>query len=277
MVGDGNDNDTVSNQVNAIANLAKAVPVYDDAFRPIMQETGKALGTVGRAVNVALGPIRGLVWGAEQIENWLASRVAGKLVDLDETDIVTPDPSIAGPTIEALRFNGHKPELSEMFAGLLASAMSLQKKDLTHPTFVEKIRSMTALDAQIFAFICDLEAVPTVNITRVFENTPGAADTYCFVNNEMVGIANRLKIGTGKVFEAVEGSIENLQELGLIRARSEAQLTSKAHQEKYVLMRDEPFLSAFKEPPVGADFKWEIKNSCVVLTRTGRHFREAIF
>jgi len=144
---DESDNSKVSNTIDAVTRLTKAVPIYDDAFKPIAQETGKALSTVGKTVNMVLLPIRGMVWGAEKIEDWIAKEVSAKLEYTSEIDIVTPDLSIAGPTIEALKYNGHKPELSELFSGLMASAMKKDLAPFAHPTFVEKIKSMTAFDA----------------------------------------------------------------------------------------------------------------------------------
>ncbi len=49
--------------ISAAADLAKAVPVYEDAIQPVAKEAGKALGTIGQVVNVALAPLRGMIWG----------------------------------------------------------------------------------------------------------------------------------------------------------------------------------------------------------------------
>lgn len=35
--------------INAVSGLVEKVPVYQDAIQPLAKETGKALGTVGRA------------------------------------------------------------------------------------------------------------------------------------------------------------------------------------------------------------------------------------
>ena len=169
--------DKSSDMINAAANLAKAVPVYEDALQPIMKETGKALGTAGRAVNVALSPIRGLVWGAAKIETWLALNVGKKLEGIDESEITTPDLGIAGPTIESLKFNGHKPELSEMYANLLASAMKKSTSGSVHPSFVAMISSMSALDALLFAAISSQNAIPTIHINRHLEGAEGASQS----------------------------------------------------------------------------------------------------
>ena len=53
----------IKQTIDSVTALSKAVPIYDDAVKPLAKETGKALGTVGKAVNVALEPLAGLVWG----------------------------------------------------------------------------------------------------------------------------------------------------------------------------------------------------------------------
>jgi Abortive infection alpha len=94
---------------------------YGDAVQPMAHEVGKALGTVGRTVNVALSPLRGLVWGWEQIEQFVKAKVEAKLNERKvPTDrIVTPDPDVAVPALEAMRYS----KLRENYAGLIATAM----------------------------------------------------------------------------------------------------------------------------------------------------------
>ncbi len=83
--------------------MVKEVPVYEDAIRPLAKETGKALQTVGRTVNAALLPVRGLVWGIEQIEDFVQSKVSRKLENTPVEKICSPDPAVAGPALESLR------------------------------------------------------------------------------------------------------------------------------------------------------------------------------
>lgn len=64
-MSDEKPSDTESNAegtIKAVTGLVKEVSIYQDAIQPVAKETGKALGTVGRAVNAALLPIRALVW-----------------------------------------------------------------------------------------------------------------------------------------------------------------------------------------------------------------------
>ena len=47
----------IKQTVDSVTALTKAIPIYQDAVQPLAKETGKALGTIGKAVNVALAPI----------------------------------------------------------------------------------------------------------------------------------------------------------------------------------------------------------------------------
>jgi hypothetical protein len=70
-----NSSDSTSNKINAIANLTKEVPIYNDLAQPIAKETGKALGTIRKAINAMLTPLKGLVWGIEQIEIFMRMKL----------------------------------------------------------------------------------------------------------------------------------------------------------------------------------------------------------
>ena len=101
--------------------IAKQVPVkavYDDVFHPPLTEIGKA---VQGATRVALAPISALVWGYDKIASYLDTAVPEYFAkrQIGQEKIKTPDPSIAVPTVFAMTYNSHKPELREMFTNLL--------------------------------------------------------------------------------------------------------------------------------------------------------------
>ncbi|WP_230554804.1 hypothetical protein [Serratia plymuthica] len=71
-------NSKVADVANAVAAVAKEVPIYQDALQPAAQEIGKALGTVAKLVNVVLAPVSAFVWGYDQIREFTATKVAQK-------------------------------------------------------------------------------------------------------------------------------------------------------------------------------------------------------
>ena len=153
----------VRDTAEAIEGVAKAVPIYQDLVRPAAQEVGTVLA---RTVHAALAPLRGLVWGVEQIEEYLYSTLAEKLKRVPNERIQTPEPTIAGPALEALRFAGKEPVLREMYANLLATAMDREMAERAHPAFVDIIRQLAPDEAKILRWIVAAKhrARPVINV-----------------------------------------------------------------------------------------------------------------
>jgi hypothetical protein len=154
----------IKQTIDSATALAKAVPIYEDAIQPLAKETGKALATVGRAVNAALAPLSALVWGYDKIREFLETRIAEKLEKVPEDRIQTPPLNVAGPAVEALRFTGSNDTLRELFANLIAT--SLDKKTATdaHPSFVDIIRSLSPDEGRILYLFTGRQVFPLINV-----------------------------------------------------------------------------------------------------------------
>lgn len=124
---------------------------YDDALKPVSTETGKALGTLGKSVNVALAPLRGLVWSWEKIEQYLVETVERKLSErnVSADRITTPDPDIAVPAVQALTYS----KLRENYANLIATAMDRRTAGDAHPAYVEILKQLTFDETKILEFL----------------------------------------------------------------------------------------------------------------------------
>ena len=154
----------VEGTIKAVAGLAKEVPIYPDAIQPVAKETGKALETVGKAVNVALLPIKGLVWGADKIEAFVKTKVTAKLKNTPEENIQSPDLTVAGPALESLRYTGHNESLSDLYANLLATSMDSRTAEIAHPSFVEIIRNMNSDEARVIKYLIENNNQPIIDI-----------------------------------------------------------------------------------------------------------------
>ncbi len=214
-----NKESSVEGTIKAISALVDKVPVYDDAIQPLARETGKALGTVGQAVNAALMPIRGLVWGMEQIEEFVKSKVSRKLKNVPPENIQTPDPSVAGPAIESLRFSGHKESLAEMYANLLATSMDKDTAKFAHPGFVEIIRNLSGDEAKILSYIAVARVLPIVDIRRESTEGKGGVTVSPFVSTvgHDAGCEHR---------DLTPSYLKNLERLGLIDIHRDMHLTA---------------------------------------------------
>lgn len=120
------DESNVQSTASAVKGILEAVPVYQDIAQPAAKEIGVALQTVAKTIHILLAPVSGLVWGYDQIKDFIGTRVAEKLRSVPGDRLRTPEPNIAGPALESLRYTGHNEELRELYASLLATAMDAQ-------------------------------------------------------------------------------------------------------------------------------------------------------
>lgn len=137
------------NSSEELLNEAKAIipEVYKDLAKPAVSEVGSV---AGRTVKALLAPIRGLLWGWEQIERVVEEGVKKKLEKIPEERRKSPDPEIAVPLIQALGYTAQNETLREMYINLLANSMDIEKEKVVHPSFVEIIKQMNSLDAKVF-------------------------------------------------------------------------------------------------------------------------------
>ena len=83
-----------------------------------------------------------------------------KLSKKKTENIITPDPMVAGPTIEALRFSGCHDDIREMFLNLLATSIDETTANTAHPSFVNIIQQLTSDEAKILKHIATLSEWP---------------------------------------------------------------------------------------------------------------------
>ena len=231
------------------------------------QETGKALQTVGRTVNAALMPVRGLVWGIEKIEEFVNSKVSKKLENTPVEKICSPDPAVAGPALESLRYTGHKEKLSELYANLLASAMDLDTAKTAHPGFVEIIRNMSSDEAKVLEYIIKHQVAPIVNINRVLAKQGGE-----LIVDELV---STLGVDAGcEHKDLIASYLINLERLGLVEIPRDGHLTKP---DAYDRISNAPSVITALEQlnNAGEEAKGELKKYYVRGTVFGKQFSNA--
>jgi len=148
----------------AAKGLAESMPVYEDLLQPAVREVGTALGTVAKTINIALAPVSLLVWGYDKIKDYTLSALEARLSKIHSDQIITPDPAVAGPLLEALRYTGHKEELRELYANLLARSMDSETAAEAHPAFVEILKQITPDEAKILPYCSTKMPIPLITI-----------------------------------------------------------------------------------------------------------------
>lgn len=161
-----------------VGKAIETVPdLYDDALKPATQESGKTLALIPRAINAALVPLRQWVADREYKLAETEKLLAKKLENVDPDKIVKPEAYVAVPAIQAISYSMDSKELRNLFANLLAKAMNSDTKDYVHPSFVEIIKQMSPIDANIFEQIMKTSNRPLITINIEYEND--GYDSFC--------------------------------------------------------------------------------------------------
>jgi hypothetical protein len=141
---------------NALVELGvgpAAKELYVDLLKPAAAELGGNLVTVAKVVTLAMAPLRGLVWGAEKIQDWLSAALLCRLARVAPENIQSPPLHIAGQVMLQLPFCAEEPDLREMYANLLASSMNTDTSSSTHPAFVHVIQQLTSDEALVLKHV----------------------------------------------------------------------------------------------------------------------------
>ncbi len=132
---------------DAIKGVLEAAPVYPDAIQRGAKQLGTALETIGKTINLLLAPLSGMISGYEELKKEFLPLLGVKLVGKAKEKLIPPDWTIAGPTLESLRYAGAKQEIREMYVNLLAASMDKDTASSAHAAFVEVIRQLSGCSA----------------------------------------------------------------------------------------------------------------------------------
>lgn len=199
---------SIKDASETIKGIVEAVPIYEDLLQPAVQELGKGLHTVSKTVHIALAPISVMVWGFDQIKEYVQRSLEKKLEHVSAENIIIPDLAIAGPTLEAMRFTGQNEELREMFINLLATSMNRTEADKAHPAYVEIIKQLSSDEAKILKHI-KTDFFPLLSIMFEQEGVSGRIPLV----TDFSDVAD--KAGCNNSFKVV-AYLDNLKRLGLI-------------------------------------------------------------
>lgn len=264
------DESNVQSTAGAVKGILEAVPVYQDVVQPAAKEVGVALQTVAKTIHILLAPVSGLVWGYDQIKDFVGTRVAEKLSSVPKERLRTPEPNIAGPALESLRYTGHKEELRELYASLLATAMDAENMAQAHPAFVEMIRQLSSDEAKIVRSLAYSGARALIDV-RDHQDIPPAGGHWVLKHFSMVPYETDCATpGFGSAY------MVNLQRLGLVELRENYQLNPRNDVDQYQVLLDHPTIKSLseeiKQVPGHRPVIWR---GAVHLTPLGRQFCQA--
>lgn len=239
--------------------LAKQLPIkdiYNDVAHPTLSTVGLALQGVTR---VALAPISALVWGYDKIAEYLDEAVPQYFEKrkIEKEKIKSPDPAVAVPLIEAMRYTSHKPELRDMFVNLLGASMNEDCVD-EHPAFVEIIKQLSPDECKMLKYLYDKQVMPMLKMRIRFGDNPGEMD----ITPYMSDICDVTKCQYPHKFPEY---LDNLHRLGLVTIYYDRHLTD-----------DESYLKLKKSQgsmwPNTEDFHIVEQKSMYIISELGKKF-----
>lgn len=254
----------INNGLNTVLDasgkvLEMAPKLYDDAIQESAKETGKTLGLIPRTINAALVPLR--QWIAHREYNMAETEklLAHKLENLDPEKVISPEPYVAVPALQSISYSMNNYELRNLYANLLAKSMNIDTKDSVHPSFVEIIKQLSPLDAQVFSIICKNITNPMINLKRKDKSDSGSIT----LNNNITLI----KISS---LENISISIDNLERLKLINIPFDAFYTMEElydpFKELYIYKHYNNLFSN------SSDYELEVEKKIIFVTDIGKSF-----
>lgn len=263
------DNSSVNATINAVAGLAQAIPVYQDALQPAAKEVGKSLEVVAKVVGIALAPLKGIVWGYERIEGYLNERVSAKLVNTAEQDIITPAVNVAGPAVEAMRFAGEDLNLREMYANLIANSMDKNTNIKTLPAFVEILKSLSSDEALIMK---QLATKGDTGLLLIKMQKTGTSE-YSEIKHHYNLLARKAGLKSFDNDFVIGGYLDNLSRMGLIEMNYD---TRYAADEEYSELTEvmNPKLDALAKEHT--DFHLYFDKGMLKVTNMGSMFIDSV-
>ena len=243
-----------------------APEVYKDLAKPAIQEVGSV---AGRTVKALLFPIRGMLWGWEQIEKLVEEGVKKRLEKVPVERRKTPEPEIAVPLIQALTYTAQNETLREMYLNLLANSMDNSMEKIVHPSFVVLIKQMNSLDAKVFDKLSNTQRYqkiinPNISVANERKSFIGATPEWFIGWN----------VENYSYFD-VSASFIRLSKFGLI----ELMYDRTAGKEDYHSIKSAKFLheilQTFQHAYPDKQLEIEATNSLVYVNEFGMQFKKA--
>jgi hypothetical protein len=143
----------------------------------------------------------------------LASRLDG----VPDDQLVSPSPSVAVPTMQALGYSLDEPDLKEMYLNLLATATDARAKDDAHPAFAEIIRQLTPGEADLLPKILTGRFWPMVRVDAQ-ERASAATGGYEEILRHLLALSTDESGSTPEEVPLLPVWVDNWARLGLVDA-----------------------------------------------------------
>ncbi|MBY6053318.1 DUF4393 domain-containing protein [Cytobacillus firmus] len=180
----------------------------DDAAGPPAQAVGNTLSNLwelGIGSHISLWIKKQQVRQQQNLKDYI-KKVEEKTQSIPEENVIDPELHIVGPAIEASKYYIESEELRNMFANLIASSIDSRVSDETHPSFVEIIKQLSPLDANMLINFKNTNQHPIVQVRIQGEN-----------GNYIIHQEHLMNFESNSNYKVYVASLSNLERLGLVQ------------------------------------------------------------
>lgn len=192
--------------------------IYHDGLQPALKTFGKTLDLIPRTINCLLSPLELFLCKTEYSFEKSKAVISNKLKGIPAEDLTAPENYVAVPALQYLIYAIDSDELRNLYANLLAKAMYRPTKETVHPSFVEIIKQLSPVDANIFQTICESEARPLLALSAVKKNY--TEHIKLELASTISATSNDITPWTMHSYDEIVLSLSTLERLGLIDCSS---------------------------------------------------------
>ena len=218
---------------DSAVELAK--DVYEDVAKPAASQVGKTMGLIPRTINNSFAWL--VKWNLKkeyEVKEY-EQMLENKLHNKTDEEFTEPHPYVFVPAILAVSYSMGNDELRNLYANLLANAFLKDKSDQVHPAFVEIIKQMSPLDAQMFKALHENANVINAPIIDLQSH-----------DTEGIGLWNIETNITGFSFSdhaSQAASVDNLCRLGIIAMNDNRFINEKCYDQ---ILTSEEYAQCYK-------------------------------
>lgn len=139
--------------------------VYQDTLKPTTSSLGQTIGLIPRTIRAKLLPLEKWILNREYELEETKILLDQRLAKCQAEQIVSPEPYVAVPALQAISYSINSEELRKLYANLLAKAMYEPTKSQVHPSFIEIIKQLAPIDADLFQMIYENDPTPIIALT----------------------------------------------------------------------------------------------------------------
>lgn len=219
------------------------------------------------SIKDALSPLSDIVWDYKKIESSFMPELAQKLDEIPKERIITPDLTIAGPAVEAIRFAGHNPNLRKLYANLLATSIDSETAHKVHPAFVEILKQITPDEAKLLKFFSTQSVLPIIDVVAKTKDLSGSI-------RRLKNYSHFGNLASCSFNDLVVTYLDNLSRLELIKIYSDK---AYVNDELYKDLDNDPFILKYIEEgnANNPDFTYSIEHESIDITNLGKQFISA--